>query len=179
MQHDTYRKFDVVIVLGAAVCAGGKPSPILVDRVRHAVTVFKAGRADKVIVTGGLGRHPPPEAHLMRDLAVAGGIPERYVIVEDHARNTFESAAFCSKIMHGQGWSTALIVSDAYHLPRSVFTFRRFGVSAIGSATPRRANASGGLKWLYLCLREMAAVPWYLLRLATAGYLRHRSPAQN
>jgi uncharacterized SAM-binding protein YcdF (DUF218 family) len=173
-QHRPAGKFDVIIVLGAAVCAGGKPSPILANRVGHAVGAFKSGLAGKIIATGGVGRHPPAEALLMRDLAVSSGVSPDDIVVEDHARNTFESASLCSVIMRERAWSTALVVTDAYHLLRSVLTFRAFGVYAVGTATRRRPDTVSRTKWAYLHLRELGAIPLYLFRLAKLRYMQNR-----
>ena len=62
------------------------------------------------------------------------GVFKEQVIMEETAKSTLESAISCSDIIKKNGWSTALIVSDKYHLFRTVLLFRVLGIYAIGSA---------------------------------------------
>lgn len=165
-QHmDAVPKTDVIVVLGAAVWPGGKPSQAMRRRVRHAVELFRMGRADALIVTGGVGRHPPSEAEVMSGLAQAQGVPEERIIREDTAASTLQSAAVCAGILREKGWTTALIVSDPYHILRSVFLFRRFGVRAVGSATRVGPAELGRSKFAFWHVREFLALLWSAVRV--------------
>ncbi len=119
---------DAIVVLGAAVWKGGQPSPALRRRVLHAVALLKQDRSRVLLVSGGLGRHPPTEAEVMRDLAVAEGVAAESIIVEDRATTTFESVLECSRILHQKKWSSAIVVTDPYHLFRAIVVFRCFGI---------------------------------------------------
>ena len=152
---------DVIVVLGAAVWPGGRPSYALERRVAHAVHLFQAKQARVLLMTGGLGRHPPHEAYLMRDLALTQGVPAQSIELEDHATSTFESGAYCAPIFAQRGWTTALIVTDSYHLPRAILTFRSFGIRATGSAAPYRWRFRNSLKRLRMYGREVVACLWY------------------
>jgi vancomycin permeability regulator SanA len=157
--------YEVIIVLGAAVWPDGQPSPALRSRVAHAVRLFHAGHGQRLLMTGGLGKHPPAEARLMRQLALAAGVPDVAILVEEQAVSTLQSAAYCAPIVQQHGWSAALLVTDCYHLPRAVLTFRHFGVRAHGSAPPERPYARRRWKqWRYR-LREVLACVWYVIRL--------------
>ena len=152
---------DAIVVLGAAVGKGGLPSPALRRRLSHAVRLFREGRADYLILTGGVGEYPPSEAAVMRRLALQQGVPEAHLILEETATDTLRNAEACTRIIQQNGWSRVLVVTDGYHLFRSLLVFRACGVEAVGSAP--KAPYTG--RWCYLCLREVVAVPWYLLRL--------------
>lgn len=162
-------EFDVVIVLGAAVWAGGEPSPTLVRRTRHGARSVLAGAAPVLLVTGGVGVHPPAEAVVMRRIALEAGVRDDAVIVEDTAADTLASGRACAAIMRARGWSRALIVTDDYHLPRTVMIFRWLGVAARGSAVPASRDGLGWRLWVYYWLRELAAWPWTVLRLVAGG----------
>lgn len=167
MQHAQHREspWDIIIVLGAAVWQGGQPSPALRARVVHAVQLLGAGQGRKLLMTGGLGKYPPAEAQLMRQLALAAGVPETCILVEEQATSTFHSARCCTRILRQHGWSTALIVTDCYHLPRAVLTFRSFGIQVRGSAAPGRPYARRRWKRWFYRLREVLASVWYLGRI--------------
>ena len=81
---------DVIIVLGAAVWPGGQPSPALRRRVTHAVHLLQSEKGRRLLVTGGLGKHAPAEADVMRQLAIDAGVPPSLILVEDQATSTFE-----------------------------------------------------------------------------------------
>lgn len=159
---------DVAVVLGAAVWAGGRPSPALTRRTLHAVQLARAGAVRHLLLTGGLGRHPPSEASVMRALAVAAGIEPARLVLEERATSTLESARECARIIAARGWSRVLLVSDSYHLPRARLAFRRFGVAARASAPPGGRGDTAEWQWLLLHLRELVAIPWYLVRLPGA-----------
>lgn len=65
----------------------------------RAAELYRAGYAPKVLFTGGLGRNTAgmwtgSEAERFAAAAVAAGVPERDVIVEDRSTNTAENITF-------------------------------------------------------------------------------------
>lgn len=65
----------------------------------RAAELYRAGLAPKVLFTGGLGRNTAgmwtgSEAERFAAAAVAAGVPERDVIVEDRSTNTAENITF-------------------------------------------------------------------------------------
>jgi uncharacterized SAM-binding protein YcdF (DUF218 family) len=133
--------------------------------VSHAVHLWQAGQGNRLLVTGGLGKYPPAEAHLMQQLALAAGIPEIDIVIEDQAVSTFQSALYCARILHQHGWATALVVTDYYHLPRALLTFRSLGIRARGSAPVGGLSSRRRWKQWYARLRELPALMWYLGRI--------------
>ena len=154
---------DVIVVLGAAVWEHGMPSPALRRRMLHAVELFHSGISDILLVTGGVGKYPPSEAEVMRRLAAEHGVVKEKIIMEEAAKSTLESAIFCSDIIKKNGWSTALIVTDKFHLFRSILLFRQFGIRVIGSACKSGKIEMGRLRWSRMILREALAVPWSII----------------
>ncbi len=177
--------YDAVVALGTRVRAGGRPSAGLRRRTGHAVHLALEGRAGAVILCGGEGAHPPAEAHLMREMALAAGLPDERIVLEAASANTFENAVNAARILHDRGWRRILVVSDGYHLPRALFVFRRLGLVVDGSAAPASPHDRA---WFAAAvrLREVAAWAWYLYRVfardrriisahragAVRGYLR-------
>ncbi len=155
----------MAVVLGAAVLEGGAPSAALARRVLHAARLVRDGVAATLLLTGGVGDHPPSEAEVMRDLATAAGVDPSRIVLEPCAQTTMESAARCATIIAARRWRRVLLVTDRYHLRRALLAFRAYGVEASGSAPPEgRAGTSPG-RWVLSHVREAAALPWYLLRL--------------
>ncbi len=155
--------FDAAIVLGAMVRPDGSPSPALARRVLHAVGLAHAGRVGHLLMTGGPVSHPLPEAWAMRDLAVAAGMPSERVSIEDRARNTIDNALLSAAIVRARGWRRLAVVTDAYHLPRATYIFRRCGLEVAG--IPAFPAGRPGREWWLAWLREAGALPWTVLRV--------------
>lgn len=164
--------FDVIVVMGAGVWEHESPSPAMRQRVEHAKRLYDEGRAPVILMTGGLGEHPPEEAVVMKRLAVELGVPEEAVLTESRSVTTLESARRCADILHERGCRWVLVVSHRYHLLRSCASFRAFGVRAWGSS----CNINPNWRISTLHLREAAACATYAIRLPLAR-LRYRHQA--
>lgn len=159
-------KADVIVVLGAAVWPDEQPSPSLLRRVNKSVDLYKSGYADNIIMSGGMGRYPPAEAVIMKKIALQNGIPSDRIITEDQSTSTYQSAVNCLSMMNENKWEDLIVVSDSYHLTRSVFLFRALGKSTQGMPPDEGRGDTKLWKWVYFHLRELAALPWYAIKVA-------------
>ncbi|MFH6974040.1 YdcF family protein [Neisseria sp. 23W00296] len=114
---------DAAVVLGNAVNRRGRPNPCLRSRVEAGVALYHAGKARRLIMSGGTDGDGSNEAEAMRDMAAAAGVPRRDIAVENRSESTYENIAF-SREMLGADKRVA-IVSDAFHLPRAQWLARR------------------------------------------------------
>ncbi len=165
-------RYDAAIVLGAMVRPDGSPSPAMARRVARAVRLIHDGRAGHLLMSGGPVRHAVPEAHVMRDLAMAAGVPADRVHVEDASVNTIGNALLSRPIVAEQGWERLLVVTDACHMARSLYTFHRLGLKV--RAAPAWPWGIPGWEWYMAWLREAFALPWTILRVERLK-LRKRS----
>lgn len=147
---------DVIVVLGAAPLADGRPGPAMERRVARGVELYREGRAHELILSGGPVRHSEPEADIMARLARELGVPEARLLRERRSANTFENAVYTQLIMEERGFSRALVVTDSFHLPRALFIFRTLGMTVQGAAAGRGAEARW--RWYGHHVRETAAV---------------------
>ncbi|ARJ65716.1 hypothetical protein WV31_08635 [Magnetospirillum sp. ME-1] len=155
--------FDAAIVLGAMVRPDGSPSPAMARRVARGVRLIKEGRAAHLLMSGGAVRHPVPEAHVMRDLALRAGIPAGRLHVEDASVNTIGNALLSRPIVEERGWARLAVVTDACHMARSLYIFRRLGLPV--SAVPAWPSGSPGAEWYAAWIREAFAAPWTIARV--------------
>ncbi|WP_245583743.1 YdcF family protein [Paenibacillus terrigena] len=112
---------DVGIVLGA-VLWDNKPSPALVERLDHALSLYQAGHFDTFIVTGGLD-HPSlrlTEAQGMAAYLIERGVPSDHILLENQATSTYENLLFSREIMKDHGYKSAVIITHRYHGARSL-----------------------------------------------------------
>jgi uncharacterized SAM-binding protein YcdF (DUF218 family) len=149
--------YDVIVVLGG-------PVPAMRRRTAEGVTLYKAGRAPRILMSGR-GRKSVVEAEAMAALARDAGVPMQSIFLEDRSRSTMENASFSARIMRDRGWRTALVVTDALHLPRALLAFRAAGVQARGSAAWPGWRREALLAWLAEAVYEAVALPWYLIRI--------------
>lgn len=126
---------DAALVLGAAVI-GDVPSPVFEERLRHAAALYRAGRIERIVLTGG--RSPEDdlsEAEAGRRWLIADGIPQSAILLEDGSRTTLENLVFAAPILAANGIETVLVVSDPIHMRRAMEIAERINLPAAPSPT--------------------------------------------
>ena len=134
----------VAIVFGAA-------GDILEDRVTTGVELYKAGKVQKLLMTGDNSRNNYNEPAAMRQQAIAEGVPPSAIACDYAGFRTYDSLYRAHAIF---GVTSALLVTQRYHLPRALFLARRLGIEAVGVDAAKRHYAG---QWSF-DLREIAAV---------------------
>jgi uncharacterized SAM-binding protein YcdF (DUF218 family) len=119
-RRDETREADAAIVLGAAVF-GNRPSPVLRERVNHAILLYEAGYVDKIIFTGGLGQTGRlTEAEAAAAYAQAQGVPAAAILLETTSTTTRENLRNARLIAAENNLQTFLIVSTPFHMKRAI-----------------------------------------------------------
>lgn len=152
----------VVVVLGAAVRPGGTPSPALRRRIDHAVSLVRERPDARLLLTGGVGQHPPSEAEVMARVAERAGVPRERMLLEECATNTRESARRCSELLRDDDCSEVWIVTDAYHQRRARLAFKRVGL-AVRATSPAAGDRARRYRRIWRGLREWIGLAWYWL----------------
>ncbi len=154
---------DVAVVLGSKVERNGRPSPSLQARLEKGVKLYRSGVVNKVIVSGGLGKEGFEEADVMRAFLLEQGVPDQDILVDRGGYNTCQTALSTARVMQQNGWQSAIVVSQYYHLLRSRLAFRQAGVPSIYSAYAWVLDARDP----YEIVREFVAYYVYLGRGCT------------
>ena len=165
-------QIEVAVVLGTEVLPGGGPSRTLVARVRHAARLYAQRRVRLLVPTGGLGKHPPPEAEVMARVLREEGVPEEAMVLEDRALNTWDSARLVAGMAEKLGVAGVLVVTDPLHCVRTVAAFERAGLPAW--AEPVYGSPMWRRGWLRRgqLVREMGALVWYRIRYGVGSRSR-------
>ena len=118
---------DAIICLGADMSYQGwdRPGPASTRRARSCAELYRAGVAPVVVFTGH-GHARGSAAAAMARVAMAEGLPERAVILEEAARSTVQNAVF-SRALLPPDTDAVVVVTDGFHIPRSWLIFRAFG----------------------------------------------------
>jgi vancomycin permeability regulator SanA len=145
----------VAVVFGAGVRPDGRPSPMLADRVRAAADLYKAGRVQKLLMTGDNGRADYDEVGAMRRYAIEQGVPAADITLDHAGFSTYESCYRAAAIF---GVREAVLVTQRYHLPRAVYTCGELGVDAVGLGTPDWGAYSDGVMATYTAREALATL---------------------
>jgi uncharacterized SAM-binding protein YcdF (DUF218 family) len=148
--QDEAQPADVILVLGAAEYRG-RPSPVLRARLDHALTLYRRQLAPRIMTTGGAGGDPVfTEGAVGRTYLMSQGVPSEAIIVETEGESTVHSIALAAEILRRMSLSSAIVVSDGYHIYRVKEMLRSHGLTVYGS--PRKEHNPEPLReqWNYV-----------------------------
>ena len=155
---DAVQKADVILVFGGVMQPPqlGRPYADLgaaADRVWHAARLYHAGKAPKVMLSGGSNDWQtdlPSQAKTMAQFLSDLGVPLSAIVLEERSRSTYENASNCAELMRRQGMERAILVTSALHMPRSFAVLRVAGVDVVPAATDFEVDEGPGtvLSWL-------------------------------
>lgn len=142
----------VAIVFGAGLWRDGSPTPILQDRVATAAALYFAGKVEKLLLSGDnrFANYNEPEA--MRRYAVSLGVPNEALVLDYAGRRTYDTCYRAATIF---GVKEAILVTQAFHLPRAIYLCNHLGVDGIGVQADQRVYRRSSMA--YWTLRELLA----------------------
>ena len=122
------QKADCIIVLGCSVY-GNTPSPMLQDRLLKAVELYKAGAAPKILMSGDHEGQYYNEVNTMKNFAIQCGVPSEDIFCDHYGLSTYETMCRANTIFE---LKKVIVVTQDYHLSRSVYIAQSFGMEAHG-----------------------------------------------
>ncbi len=134
------QRVDGIVVLGGYMNGdinAGRPGFELnsaADRIFETMRLARLYPNAKVIVSGGDGaffEEAAPEADSTRIMLADLGFEGDRYIFENKSRNTIENAAFSKALAQPKPGETWLLVTSAYHMPRSIGCFRKAGFDVV------------------------------------------------
>lgn len=127
---------DCVIALGAQVLPDGTPCHQLYDRVQIASKVFNNGAGKKLLLSGD-SRIPEEydEITAMKGVAFTYGVNEKDILSDGAGLNTYTSMKNMKDVFN---FSSCVIVTQEYHIYRSVYLARKMGLDAYGVCSDPR-----------------------------------------
>jgi len=143
-------RYDCILVLGAGVWEGNKPSPMLEDRLLKGIELYKAGIAPKIIMSGDHGTESYDEVNVMKKYAIDHGVPSEDIFMDHAGFSTYDSVYRAIHIFQAK---KVLIVTQEYHLYRALYIAKQLDLSADGVAAEKIAYSN---QWIR-DLREVLA----------------------
>jgi len=104
-------------------------NPYYKYRIEAAITLFKAGKIDYILVSGDNGDEAYNEPETMQADLLAGGIPPDRIILDYAGFRTLDSIVRCKEVF---GEDNIIVISQQFHNERALFIARYKDIDAIG-----------------------------------------------
>jgi uncharacterized SAM-binding protein YcdF (DUF218 family) len=170
-----------IIVLGGALESGRvseqHQQPLLnasAERVTMAYALWRTEPALRVVFTGGEGEFfgsGPTEAERARLFFASMGLPAAALTLEARSQNTYENAVFTAALPGLDIHRPWLLLTSAWHMPRSMATFQKAGWNV--TAYPVDFRTGGSIPWSNYSLAA-GAEQWEMLLHEYLGLLAYR-----
>jgi uncharacterized SAM-binding protein YcdF (DUF218 family) len=148
------KKADIAIVLGGmseynndlkvlSLRRGG-------DRIWQAITLYKAHKVDKLLISGGHGYvidRGLKEALQVKEVLVKWGIPGKDILIETNSKNTYENAVQSKKVLDKKAPDAKrfILVTSGRHMKRALACYEHAGIHC----TPHSTDLYTGPKRFY------------------------------
>lgn len=161
--YQIYRPFrhqHYILVLGSGLLNGETVTPLLAGRIDRAIQVFRRQKKNPpfLILSGGQGDDERvSESYAMKQYALSQGIDERYLLMEDQSKNTYENMLFSKQLIEEREGSLhhlrILFSTTNYHVFRAGIYANQVKLQANGIGAPTKFYF-----WLNALLREFIAI---------------------
>jgi uncharacterized SAM-binding protein YcdF (DUF218 family) len=144
---------DGVVVLGGGfegavnLARGGYEMNSGGDRFVETAILARRHPEAKIVVTGGTGAlilEGEGDADTAPRLLTALGVAPERLILEKRSRNTHENAVFTKELVTPQPGETWLLVTSAFHMPRSMALFGKAGFEVLPWPVDYRTSGKEG-----------------------------------
>ena len=126
---------DCILILGAGVW-GNKPSPMLEDRLKEAISLYNQNISSKIIMSGDHGKEDYDEVNIMKEYAIKQGVRSEDIFMDHAGFSTYESMYRAKDVFEA---NKVVIVTQKYHLYRALYIAKQLGIEAYGvNSDPRK-----------------------------------------
>ena len=174
---------DAIVVLSGMLIDESTPWGRVVDwggsgRFFGGVELYKLGKSDKLIFTGGImpwQEQATPEGVVLKRIAQEMGVPEKSILVTDNVQNTEQEALEVRKLLNIER-PLILLVTSAYHMPRAQKIFEHLGFNVVDYPVDFKIHgreitpmdflpSSNGLSLVDTVIRERIGQVYYWFRV--------------
>jgi SanA protein len=141
------------IVFGAGLRRDGTPSPVLRDRIATAARLYFEGKVEKLLMSGDNRFEDYNEPGAMKAYALQLGIPAKDIVLDYAGRRTYDTCYRARDIFR---LNSAILVTQAFHLPRALYICNQLGLPAVGVPADQREYRQASR--VYWSIRETLAM---------------------
>lgn len=120
---------QVALVPGAGITADDRPTLALRDRIDGAIELYRAGKVQKILMSGDNSSIYYNEPGAMTNYAIEQGIPESDIVQDYAGRRTYDTCYRAKEIF---GLESVIVTTQQYHLSRMVFLCDQLGLNTSG-----------------------------------------------
>lgn len=147
------------------------------DRFYGGIDLFKAGKAQKLVFTGGKipwNKSRKTEGVVLKEYAIRNGIPSNKIFVTKDVENTADEAMAVKELMGSN--KKIILITSAYHMYRAKMIFEKQGIKVIAYKVDYQVNrnsqitiidflpSAGSLGMVESGIRELLGRLYYLLK---------------
>ncbi|MBF4485913.1 ElyC/SanA/YdcF family protein [Flavobacterium sp. CSZ] len=145
-----FPKNDVGIIFGAGI-NGDQPSKYLKDRLDAGISLYKANRINKILLSGDNGSDEHDELTVMKNYCFNHGVDTTKIFI-DYAG--FDTYSTMYRAKHIFNIKKATLISQEYHLNRAIYIGQKLGIKSVGYS----ANNGEYLGYKYVTFREYGSI---------------------
>lgn len=146
----TPQQVDVIVVVGCGAGETGSPGKSTIERARYGIELYQERFAPYIIFSTGYV-YTYKEAEDMKSIAIASGVPQEAIILEDDSANTYEIVKHVKEILRERGFDSILLISSSYHMRRLSLVVKRnmTNFRVIYTPVPHSSffDRSEGVRW--------------------------------
>ena len=147
------------------------------DRFFGGITLFKAGKAQKLVFTGGKmpwDKAKKTEGDVLKEFAISNGIPEEKIFVTKDVENTADEAVAVKELINPS--KRIILVTSAYHMYRAKKLFEKQGLILIPYKVDYKASrnntttlmdflpSAGNIELIETGIKEIIGRIFYLVK---------------
>jgi SanA protein len=126
---------QVALILGAKVYNDGRLSHMMQDRADSGLELYKAGKVQKILMSGDHGTKTYDEVNTVKDYLLERGVAPEDLFLDHAGFDTYDSLYRARDIF---GVRSLVVVTQKFHLPRAVYIGRSLGLEVYGYAADKR-----------------------------------------
>lgn len=111
------------------------------DRLLYTAALYQAGKAQRILITGGGPEGEATEATLSADILQVMGVPSDRLQLEEASRNTHDNARYTAEMLAATPDIRVLLVTSAFHMRRATALYAAQGVRVIPAPTDHQVRA--------------------------------------
>lgn len=131
---------DCILILGAGI-RGNFPTPMLEDRLKTGIFLYENKVSPKILVSGDHINTNHDEVNVMKDYLIGHKVPSQDIFMDHAGISTYDSIYRAKNIFKAK---KIIIVTQEYHLYRSLYIARQLDIEAYGTSATTRDYTNQG-----------------------------------
>ena len=136
------KNINYILVLGAGI-KNKHPSPMLEDRLKLGSLLYQDKISSKILVSGDHISDDYDEVSVMKNYLLENNIPEKDILMDNFGISTYDSLYRAKYLYHAKN---IIIVTQKYHLYRSIYIANSLGINAYGVPSNQRKYSNQTLR---------------------------------